>query len=217
MHRHSVAPSTGAASPPTDDPTRRRLLRAAVGLFDRKGYSAASVREIVERAGVTKPVLYYHFGSKEGLLLAVLDQAAERFTTTIARALERPGPTRERLLALGADLYDLLQEHLPAVRVAHVLLLSPPAAAPAFDFSVFHRTLHAALRQIVQEEFAGATLPAAFPEDAAIALSGVIGACASRQFHPGLAPIGPADLRRVLQMVFDGLLVSRPTAGASPQ
>ena len=56
--------------------SRERLLETATELFAEKGYAATSVREIVERAGVSKPVLYYYFKSKEGLFYAILDWAA---------------------------------------------------------------------------------------------------------------------------------------------
>ncbi len=52
-----------------DSSVRQRLLRAASDLFAQKGYAATTVREIVAAVGVTKPVLYYYFGSKEGLYL----------------------------------------------------------------------------------------------------------------------------------------------------
>src|SRR3954469_14417239 len=50
----------------------RDLARIAARLFATHGYEATSVRMIVEAAGVTKPTLYYHFVSKEGLAQAVL-------------------------------------------------------------------------------------------------------------------------------------------------
>ena len=52
--------------PPTND-TEERLLDAALTLFAEKGYEAASVREIIEATGVTRPVLYYYCSSKEDL------------------------------------------------------------------------------------------------------------------------------------------------------
>jgi AcrR family transcriptional regulator len=55
--------------------SRERLLETAIGMFAEKGYAGTSVREIVERAGVSKPVLYYYFQSKEGLFLAILGMA----------------------------------------------------------------------------------------------------------------------------------------------
>ncbi|MCE1227092.1 MAG: TetR/AcrR family transcriptional regulator, partial [Geobacteraceae bacterium] len=53
--------------PDTSANVRQRLLDAALQLFSTKGYAATSVRELVEAAGVTKPVLYYYFKNKEGL------------------------------------------------------------------------------------------------------------------------------------------------------
>ncbi len=56
---------------------RQRLLETATELFAEKGYAGTSVREIVDRAGVSKPVLYYYFKSKEGLFYAILEWAAD--------------------------------------------------------------------------------------------------------------------------------------------
>ena len=58
---------------PLEAGTRERLLETASQLFASKGYASTSVREIVARAGVSKPVLYYHFQSKEGLYYAILE------------------------------------------------------------------------------------------------------------------------------------------------
>lgn len=53
---------------------RKRLMECAEELFYAKGYDATGVQEIVEMAGVTKPTLYYYFGSKRGLLEALIDE-----------------------------------------------------------------------------------------------------------------------------------------------
>ena len=52
---------------------RAEILNAALDLFHARGYDAVGVQEIVERAGVTKPTLYYYFGSKLGLLKSLLE------------------------------------------------------------------------------------------------------------------------------------------------
>lgn len=57
--------------------TEQRLLDSALTLFSQKGYAATSVREIIEAAEVTRPVLYYYFPSKEALF-ARLIQATHR-------------------------------------------------------------------------------------------------------------------------------------------
>lgn len=54
--------------------TRSAVLREAASLFAAHGYDAVSVREIVAAAGVTKPALYYHFGNKEGVARALVEE-----------------------------------------------------------------------------------------------------------------------------------------------
>ncbi|MFE7426956.1 ScbR family autoregulator-binding transcription factor [Streptomyces sp. NPDC014735] len=53
--------------------TRRSILAAAATVFDERGYSSATISEILARAGVTKGALYFHFSSKEDLALGVMD------------------------------------------------------------------------------------------------------------------------------------------------
>ncbi|MFE2109476.1 ScbR family autoregulator-binding transcription factor [Kitasatospora sp. NPDC059463] len=53
--------------------TRQTVLRAAAEVFDERGYAGATMAEILERAGVTKGALYFHFPSKEELALAVIE------------------------------------------------------------------------------------------------------------------------------------------------
>ncbi|GGU93777.1 gamma-butyrolactone-binding protein [Streptomyces albospinus] len=54
--------------------TRRTILEAAASVFDDHGYDRATIAEVLERAGVTKGALYFHFASKEELALAVLEE-----------------------------------------------------------------------------------------------------------------------------------------------
>jgi AcrR family transcriptional regulator len=190
-----------------DPQTRARLLRAAVGVFDRKGYAAASVREIVEIAGVTKPALYYHFGSKEGVLTAVLQEAAREFAAAMERGLRRAGTARERLFGICSDLHGLFQEHVPVVRVAHSVFFGPVEGAPQFDFSTFDREMERAVRQIVADgQAAGEITPCASPGDIALIILGVIGLFASRHIHSGVEPLDLDSMKRVLGLIFDGAL-----------
>jgi TetR/AcrR family transcriptional regulator len=190
-----------------DERTRGRLLRAAVCVFDRKGYAAASVREIVEMAGVAKPALYYHFGSKERLLGAVLDAAAQEFSRAIDVAIERTGTARDRLLALCSDLHGLFQKNVPAVRVAHAVFFGPVEGVPPFDFTQFDRQINRAVSRIVEEgQAAGEIVRAASPEDVALVIMGIIGVFAMRQLHNDIPPLGLDVMNRVFGLVFDGAL-----------
>ena len=74
--------------------TRARLLLAARRTFARHGYHATSLDRVSEHAGCTKGALYDHFGSKEGLFLALLD---DQFTTRIAQYEQGAGAPSEMM------------------------------------------------------------------------------------------------------------------------
>src|SRR6202020_1691135 len=57
--------------PPETLSTRERILNVALDLFIEKGFDKTSLREIAEQLGVTKAALYYHFASKEDILMAL--------------------------------------------------------------------------------------------------------------------------------------------------
>jgi len=63
--------------------TRRRLLDAASALFAEHGYRDTSVQAIAERAGISRGSIFWHFGSKEGLLWAVVEEAFGRWETDV--------------------------------------------------------------------------------------------------------------------------------------
>lgn len=113
--------------------TRQRLLRAAVKQFVRRGYAAASVQAIVTEAQVTKPALYYHFGSKTGLYKALMETAQEE-RLRLMQAAVRPGhTTAQKLEAMLAALFDYARRHADLLRLAFATAFAsreevPPAA-----------------------------------------------------------------------------------------
>jgi AcrR family transcriptional regulator len=79
---------------------RRAIEEKALEVFAEKGYHAASIREIVDAAGVTAPTLYYHFGNKEGLFRHLVQQLSSQLTEESERISRAPEPIRDRLVAL---------------------------------------------------------------------------------------------------------------------
>jgi AcrR family transcriptional regulator len=77
------------------------ILEAAGAVFAANGYHAASMDEIAERAGITKPVIYTHFGSKEGLYIAYIESAGQELLSRM-RASAPPDATPEQRLRAGA-------------------------------------------------------------------------------------------------------------------
>lgn len=84
-------------------PVARHIARVAARLFASQGYDATAVRTIVESAGVTKPTLYYHFGSKEGLARALLTVPMTGLVTTL-----------EAIAGAGGDPVHVLEETFEA-------------------------------------------------------------------------------------------------------
>ena len=77
-----------------------RLLGSALRLFAEKGYDGTSIREIIEGAGVTRPVLYYYFENKEALFRHLVESQFERLTARIDAITASYSRCRDRLLAL---------------------------------------------------------------------------------------------------------------------
>ncbi|MFC5995156.1 TetR/AcrR family transcriptional regulator [Pseudonocardia hispaniensis] len=105
----------------------RQILEAAAAVFAERGYQNASMDSVAERVGVTKPVLYTHFGSKEGLLLACITQARARLLeVTAAAAAAADGP--QDMLRHGTKAFF---DFLDAQRPAWALLCSETAISAA--------------------------------------------------------------------------------------
>src|SRR5829696_2389107 len=83
--------------------TRQALLDAAARLFAERGVSEASVDAIAEAAGRTSGALYDHFGSKEGLLFALLEGWVDDVAAVIMAELTARGPLGEKRPALGRN------------------------------------------------------------------------------------------------------------------
>lgn len=86
------------------DARREQIIDVAIEVFGRAGYFGASMNDIAEAAGVTKPVLYQHFDSKSDLYGALLDEVGERLLGAIAKATANAGDGREQT-ARGFQAY----------------------------------------------------------------------------------------------------------------
>ena len=90
---------------------RRQLLDAAMEVFVARGYHAAAMDEIAERAGVSKPVLYQHFPGKQELYLALLDESVGRLVEAVAGAIRSTTDNRQRVNATFAAYFEYVAEH----------------------------------------------------------------------------------------------------------
>src|SRR5215472_3903903 len=96
---------------------RRQLLDAAMEVFVARGYHAAAMDEIAERAGVSKPVLYQHFPGKQDLYLALLDESVETLRGAVADAIRSTTDNRQRVTATFAAYFEYVAEHSGTFRL----------------------------------------------------------------------------------------------------
>src|SRR5881409_2660564 len=110
---------------------REQLITIARGLFAQKGFEATSVEEIAARAEVSKPVVYEHFGGKEGLYAVVVDREVRALLERITTALTAGHP-RELLEQAALALLDYIEEETHGFRV---LVRESPVMSAAGNFS----------------------------------------------------------------------------------
>ncbi len=112
---------------------RNAILNAAMKLFARKGYAGASTREICQAAGITKPVLYYHFRSKEHLYQELMIDCFNHYQKTMLRASKVRGSLRSRLLSILDN--DFRETRKDPVRFEMILrmVFAPAEQLPYFN------------------------------------------------------------------------------------
>ncbi len=88
------------------------IRAVATTLFALKGFAATSTREICEEAGVTKPVLYYHFGNKEHLYKEIIFDAFNDYLKELDRSASGEGSVADRLKRLLATIFQFTMKRL---------------------------------------------------------------------------------------------------------
>jgi len=95
---------------------REQLLDIGRRLFAERGFEGTSVEEIAAQAGVSKPVVYEHFGGKEGLYAVVVDREVERLLAT-ATAILSGANTREKFEAAAVALLRYIEDNSDGFRI----------------------------------------------------------------------------------------------------
>lgn len=133
---------------------RAGLIEAALRLFAARGYEAVGVQEVVATAGVTKPTLYHFFGSKLGLLEALVEQYAVPLDQAVASACV----AFERDLEATLDrLVRVYLEYVAAQPVYYRFELACGFAATASDPRRLAHAHHARRLDAIEQMFRAAT------------------------------------------------------------
>ena len=148
---------------------RAQLLAVALDVFVEQGYHSASMDEISDRAGVSKPVLYQHFPGKLDLYLALLETSADAVVNSVREALGSTSDNRRRVQATMAHWYDYVSEESGAFRLVFESdLTNEPAVRHQLD-----RVLHESAALVAEVIHDDTGLPEAHSHLLAVSLVGM--------------------------------------------
>jgi len=94
-----------------ENSTAARILQAAEELLGEHGYDGVSMRDVAERAGITKALIFYHFRSKDDLFGTVLDRYYEAHAQSLVQATVVDGPPRDRIRRMLERYFEFISEN----------------------------------------------------------------------------------------------------------
>ena len=136
---------------------RAQLIQVARSLFALRGLDGATIEEIAAAAGVSKPVVYEHFGSKEALYTEVVEAEFNRLLTVITDSLTGPYGPRVLLERAAYALLDYIENHTDGFRI---LTRDAPPSQPDGTFSTLLSRIARDVEHILSKEFGSRGLSA---------------------------------------------------------
>lgn len=189
---------------------RAQLIDVGRGVFAARGYEAASVEEIAERAKVSKPIVYEHFGGKEGLYAVVVDREVEQIVASIVAAVSHGSP-RERLEQAALAFLTYVKERPDGFAV---LLRDAPPSKRQGEMPALMYDLADRVGGIFSEQFREAGYDAKAAPIYAHALVGMVAFVGQWWTEARKPPPADAVASHIAALAWMGLrhLPKRPTA-----
>ncbi|HQY63406.1 MAG: TetR/AcrR family transcriptional regulator [Myxococcales bacterium] len=142
-----------AVAPIAEPSTEARILEAGEALFCAVGYAGVSARDVAERAGVNKALVFYHYGSMRGLFEAVLERYYDAHHRGLADALAGGGDVRERMHRLVDAYLDFMATHARYATLVQAQLANPDTyALVEKSFEPLYRFVEATLLEVAPEQ-----------------------------------------------------------------
>lgn len=184
--------------------TRERMMRAAVDLYSAKGFSGASLQDVVKRAKVTKGAFYHHFESKAHLIEAIHTRFVELQLDNIAAIIEQKLPPADSLKKLIEMLFRNMIENKESISL---FMREHPRMPEKIDRAM--RALRRKYEQLLVGEIDRGRKAGVFHSGLPtnVLLYGILGMCnwATQWYDPKRAPAPEEIGRHYALMVVDGL------------
>lgn len=147
---HAKPASTAAKSRMTGKQRREQLIVVGRKLFADKGFEGTTVEEIAAKANVSKPVVYEHFGGKEGLYAVVVDREIAALLGGITGALTADLNSRETLERAASALLDYIESSTDGFRI---LVRDSPPGQSTGSFASLMSDVASQVEHILAAEF----------------------------------------------------------------
>ena len=193
-----------AVAVPAPPSSSQRILTTALDLFAVRGYDATSVREICEAAAITKPTLYHFFGSKDGVLRALVATGFDQFRGIVNRGLEAPGSFRERLKVITRGVFHAASTQPLLWRFIHGVIWAPPGTTEPPNCTEFYDGVVGSLAKATEEAVAQGELAAGPIDVRMLILMGAISEAATGFVISGRPELTPELADRLVDTVVDG-------------
>jgi AcrR family transcriptional regulator len=206
--------------PPAEpDDTRTRVLRAAAELFATRGFAGTSISAIRAASGVLPSSIYWEFGSKQGILAAVLEDSADRWLDQAAqsalRAVEESRATGRRPIeAHFAYLAEELTERPEFLRLLLLLALERREGDPA-TIAAVRRVRDRATRGLATVFRLGGFVDDGVSDEAVHELARIALAFADGAFVAAQIDPGTTDLKRMFAVFYAGMAAALAVEGAA--
>jgi AcrR family transcriptional regulator len=128
---------------------REQLIDIGRSVFAERGFEAATIEEIAARAEVSKPVVYEHFGGKDGLYAVVVDREVRTLLAMLTSALTS-GRARELLEQAALALLDYIENHTDGF---HILVRDSPAGTSTGSFATIISDIASRVEHILVAQF----------------------------------------------------------------
>lgn len=128
---------------------REQLIQVAGKLFAAKGFEAVTIEEIAAKAGVSKPVVYEHFGSKDGLYAVIVDREMNVLLGMVTDSLTADRP-RDLLEQAATALFNYIESRENGFRI---LVRDSPVAQNTGNFASLLRDVASQVEALLAKEF----------------------------------------------------------------
>jgi AcrR family transcriptional regulator len=179
---------------------RQQLLDVALEVFATRGFHPTSMNDLAEAAGVTKPVLYQHFGSKRELYLELLEDVGTRLRESIDKATSEAARPREQVENGFRAYFSFVADHSAAFQV-----LFGGGTRRDEEFAVHARRVEESVADAVAALIEVEGLPA---DERRLLAHGIVGLAegTSRHWLRDRTPADPDELAaRVAELAWAGL------------